>query len=79
MALATSRKPQDKVRFLEGGLARFPLSEIVQSDDEFDLARSGPIPTAGRALDLSGRANSCIVLGFFGCAFFGMGVRGLGG
>ena len=48
-------------------------SEIAQSDVRCDLARIGPITTAGRELDLVSHPNPYIVLGCGGSTLFGIG------
>ena len=65
---------------MEGALARFPLSEIAQNDDKCDLAKIGPIPTAGRPLDFGSLPNPFIVFGCRGPKLLEMGsswLRGL--
>ena len=59
--------------FLEGALARFPPSKIVQNVDKFDLARAGSIPAVGRALGFDSLPRPYIIFGCGGSALFGMG------
>ena len=70
--LSSKFLPGGESRFLEGAPARFPPSEIVQNDDRCDLARTAPVPTAGRVLDFDSLPDLNIIPGCGVSTLFGM-------